>query len=56
MKILHVTDLHFNKKWFEWILEVQDDYDVVCITGDFLDSDKDDPKLILDQLVQDFRF
>ena len=44
MKILHVIDLHFNKKWFEWILEVQDDYDVVCITGDFLDSDKDEPK------------
>ncbi len=36
MRILHISDLHFNKTWFEWIEKQQDKYDVFCITGDFL--------------------
>ncbi|MEA2016822.1 MAG: metallophosphoesterase family protein [Campylobacterota bacterium] len=43
MKILHTTDLHFNKKWFEWIVNEQNNYDAICITGDFLDVDNDEP-------------
>lgn len=42
MKILHTTDLHFNKNWFNWIEKQQDYYDVFCITGDFLDDSKNE--------------
>ncbi|WP_157279218.1 metallophosphoesterase family protein [Aliarcobacter butzleri] len=45
MKILHTTDLHFNKHWFEWIANQQEIYDVYCITGDFLDDSKDETLL-----------
>jgi len=48
MKILHTTDLHFNKKWFEWISIQQDNFDVFCISGDFLESSKDEP--IIEQI------
>lgn len=40
MKILHITDLHFNKKWFEWIVINENNYDIFCITGDFIDDSK----------------
>ncbi len=42
MKIPHTTDLHFNRNWFEWITEQQNNYDVFCISGDFLESSKDE--------------
>lgn len=42
MKILHTTDLHFNKKWFDWIEQQQPNFDVCCITGDFLESSKEE--------------
>lgn len=42
MKILHITDLHFNKSWFEWIADEQDNCDVCCLSGDFLDSSKNE--------------
>jgi Icc-related predicted phosphoesterase len=45
LKILHTTDLHFNKQWFEWILNQQNHYDVFCITGDFLEDAKDETLL-----------
>lgn len=45
MKILHTTDLHFNKKWFDWIENQQDNFDIFCITGDFLESRKDETLL-----------
>ncbi len=37
MKILHTTDLHFNKGWFEWVALQQKSFDLFCITGDFLE-------------------
>ncbi len=40
MKVLHTTDLHFNQDWFKWIKEEQDNYDIFCITGDFLEQSK----------------
>lgn len=40
MKILHTTDLHFNKNWFYWLEKEQNNFDVFCITGDFLDNSK----------------
>ena len=45
MKILHTTDLHFNKNWFNWIAKQQNVYDVFCITGDFLDDSKEETLL-----------
>lgn len=48
MKILHTTDLHFNKKWFEWISSQQNSFDIFCITGDFLESSKDES--LVDQI------
>ncbi len=45
MKILHTTDLHFNKKWFEWIAQQQDCFDIFCISGDFLESSKEETLL-----------
>lgn len=41
MTLLHVTDLHFNQAQFEWIAEQRHDYDLICLTGDLIDSDKE---------------
>ena len=38
MKILHVSDLHYNKSHFEWVALQQDSFDIICMTGDFLDE------------------
>jgi len=40
LKILHTSDLHFNG--FKWIESQQHKYDIFCISGDFLDSSKDE--------------
>jgi Icc-related predicted phosphoesterase len=49
MKILHTSDLHFNTQWFEWIANQQDEYDVFVISGDFLDSSKEES--LVEQIV-----
>lgn len=41
MEILHVTDLHFNQHWFEWIANQQNNFDVFCLSGDFLEPASD---------------
>lgn len=38
MKILHATDLHYNKSWFKFIKNLESNFDIVCITGDFIDA------------------
>lgn len=38
MKLLHVTDIHFNTAHMDWILSESVSADVVCITGDFINS------------------
>ncbi|NBK99233.1 MAG: metallophosphoesterase [Erysipelotrichia bacterium] len=43
MKILHCSDLHFYKPWYEWISQQQDAFDVLCLTGDFLDTAQKTP-------------
>lgn len=48
MKLLHTTDLHFNKKWFEWIKQQQDNFDFFCISGDFLESSE--PETLQEQM------
>ncbi len=37
MKILHVSDLHANERWFQWVVSVSPRFDLVCMTGDLLD-------------------
>jgi len=49
MKILHTSDLHFNTQWFEWITKQQDIYDIFVISGDFLDSSKEET--LVEQIV-----
>lgn len=36
MQILHCTDFHANKAWFDWLVERSADYSLACVTGDFL--------------------
>ena len=37
MRFLLVSDLHYNLKQFDWVLNVSKDFDVVVIAGDHLD-------------------
>ncbi len=37
MTILHVTDFHFNKHWFDWLLQHSPAHDLVVMSGDMLD-------------------
>lgn len=37
MRILHVSDLHYTLKQFEWVASVAGDYDLVVVAGDLLD-------------------
>lgn len=37
MTILHVTDFHFNKRWFDWLLHRAPVHDLVVMSGDMLD-------------------
>jgi predicted phosphodiesterase len=37
-KLLHVTDFHANRRWFNWVLDHAEDYDLIAYTGDFLDN------------------
>lgn len=51
MKILHISDLHFVKKHFDWVTQVQDDFDVICLTGDLL-CDSNTQKVKLESQVE----
>ncbi len=37
MTILHVTDFHFNKSWFDWLLHRAPAHDLAVMSGDMLD-------------------
>ena len=37
MKIWITGDLHFNTTWFKYLLKQQNNYDILCLTGDLLD-------------------
>jgi len=37
MRILHCSDFHANKAWFDWLAETAADFDLACLTGDHLD-------------------
>ena len=51
MKILHTSDLHFNKKMYEKIYNIQKDYDLIVISGDLIESSRDDIKKQLKWLI-----
>lgn len=55
MKILHVTDLHLNLRWMEWLRTSAPPSDLLCISGNLLDRGNPLPyaeqvKLALDWL------
>ena len=39
MRILHLTDFHFHKPWFDWAAQAARDFDLVALTGDLLRCD-----------------
>ena len=36
LKLFHSSDLHFNAGYFDYILALQDKFDIFCFSGDFL--------------------
>jgi predicted phosphodiesterase len=38
MKILHLTDLHYRRRWFDWALTEVRNVDVVVVSGDLIDA------------------
>ena len=36
LKLFHASDLHFNAGYFDYILALQDKFDIFCFSGDFL--------------------
>lgn len=44
MTILHVTDFHFNKHWFDWLLHRAPAHDVTVMSGDLLDLENATPQ------------
>ncbi len=44
MTILHVTDLHLNPQWYDWLIAGAPDHDLLCISGDLLCENEPAPK------------
>jgi predicted phosphodiesterase len=42
--VLVTADLHFQKPWFEWIIQEAPRFEVILIAGDFLDMFKAEPR------------
>ncbi|MBA4138354.1 MAG: hypothetical protein C0518_13670 [Opitutus sp.] len=38
MKILHVSDLHFQQRWLDWVASEASRFDLIVIAGDLLDT------------------
>ena len=51
MKILHTSDLHFHQKTYEKILKIEKDYDLIIISGDLIESNKNNIKKQIDWLI-----
>jgi Icc-related predicted phosphoesterase len=43
MKLLHVGDLHFNPRHFDWVRAQAGRYDAICLPGDLLNLFADHP-------------
>jgi predicted MPP superfamily phosphohydrolase len=44
MKVLLISDLHLTLPWFEWLNTKAAAFDLICISGDFLDLFGQEPK------------
>lgn len=44
MTILHVSDFHFNKRWFNWLLHRAPPHDLVVMSGDMLNLSDPTPQ------------
>ncbi|WP_107697986.1 metallophosphoesterase family protein [Campylobacter concisus] len=44
LKLFHASDLHFNTSYFDYILAHQDEFDIFCFSGDFLNKDNTQEK------------
>ena len=51
MKILHTSDLHFNKKMYEKIYKIQKDYDLIIINGDLIELRRNDIEKQINWLI-----
>ena len=49
MQLLLTADFHYRKPWFEWLLRVAEQYDLICIAGDLLDMYH--PEGVVPQLI-----
>ncbi len=52
MKVLHVTYIHFNQDQMLWIRSKAVEADLVCLTGDFIDSSYSSETPIEEQVEQ----
>lgn len=52
--LLHISDLHFNQPYFDWIAQQQEQHAVICITGDFLDTQENNLTEQIDWIKQWF--
>ncbi len=43
MIILHTSDFHFNKPWYDWLLSSAPHHDLLVMSGDLLDLSKATP-------------
>ncbi len=41
LTLLHVTDFHFNTAYFNWVIKQLDTFDVLCLSGDLIESTKE---------------
>jgi Icc-related predicted phosphoesterase len=37
MRLIHCTDFHANRRWFKWVADHAEEYDLVVFSGDLLD-------------------
>ncbi|QPH85513.1 metallophosphoesterase [Campylobacter concisus] len=44
LKLFHASDLHFNAGYFDYILTLQDKFDIFCFSGDFLCKENEQEK------------
>lgn len=54
MTILHVTDFHFNQRWFDWLLHRAPAHDFVVMSGDMLDLAAATPHRLQIEWVSDW--
>jgi len=58
MKILHVSNLGIKKEWFDWTLQQEKHYDLICITGELENEAKDkldEEVRKMDELLKNFK-